>query len=237
MNLVRNKITIEGFIIQVKNQLIASCQALPDEPLFGSEIMTRMARAAQQGGARALRANTPVDIKAIKQEIDLPLIGIYKENIEGYNVYITPTIDHAMAVADAGAEIIAIDATNQPRPSGDLGDFIKEIHDKTGCLVMADISTYEEGVEAEKLGADLVSTTLSGYTPYSQQLDGPDLELITKLSKICTIPVIGEGKYHTPDQVIEALDRGATSVVVGGAISRPQQITARFVKAINSRKS
>ena len=237
MNVVRNKITIEGFIIQVKNQLIASCQALPDEPLFGSEIMTRMARAAQQGGARALRANTPVDIKAIKQEIDLPLIGIYKENIKGYNVYITPTIDHALAVADAGAEIIAIDATNQPRPSGDLGEFIKEIHDKTGCLVMADISTYEEGVEAEKLGADLVSTTLSGYTPYSQQLDGPDLELITKLSKICTIPVIGEGKYHTPDQVIEALDRGATSVVVGGAISRPQQITARFVKAINSRKS
>jgi len=237
MNVVRNKITIEDFIIQVKNQLIASCQALPDEPLFGSEIMTRMARAAQQGGARALRANTPVDIKAIKQEIDLPLIGIYKENIKGYNVYITPTIDHALAVADAGAEIIAIDATNQPRPSGDLGDFIKEIHDQTGCLVMADISTYEEGVEAERLGADLVSTTLSGYTHYSQQLNGPDLELITKLSKTCTIPVIGEGKYHTPDQVIEALDRGATSVVVGGAISRPQQITARFVKAINSRKS
>ncbi len=131
MKVVRNKITIEDFIIQVKNQLIASCQALPDEPLFGSEIMARMARAAQQGGARALRANTPVDIKAIKQEIDLPLIGIFKENIEGYNVYITPTIDHALAVADAGAEIIAIDATNQPRPSGDLGEFIKEIHDKT----------------------------------------------------------------------------------------------------------
>ena len=102
---------------------------------------------------------------------------------------------------------------------------------------MADISTYEEGVEAEKLGADLVSTTLSGYTPYSQQLNGPDLELITKLTTTCTIPVIGEGKYHTPEQVVEALDRGATSVVVGGAISRPQQITARFVKAINSRKS
>jgi len=237
MNVVRNKMSIEDFISQVKNQLIASCQALSDEPLFGSEIMVRMALAAQQGGAHALRANTPVDIKAIKQEIDLPLIGIYKENISGYNVYITPTIDHALAVADAGAEIIAIDATNQPRPSGDLGEFIKEIHDKTGCLVMADISTYEEGVEAEKLGADLVSTTLSGYTPYSHQLDGPDLELITKLSKTCTIPVIGEGKFHTPEQVVEALDRGATSVVVGGAISRPQQITARFVKAINSRKN
>ncbi len=237
MNVVRNKMSIEDFISQVKNQLIASCQALPDEPLFGSEIMVRMALAAQQGGAHALRANTPVDIKAIKQEIDLPLIGIYKENISGYNVYITPTIDHALAVADAGAEIIAIDATNQPRPSGNLGDFIKEIHDKTGCLVMADISTYEEGIEAEKLGADLVSTTLSGYTPYSQQLDGPDFELIARLSRSCSVPVIGEGKFHTPEQVVEALDRGATSVVVGGAISRPQQITARFVKAINSRKN
>jgi len=237
MKVKQKPINLDKFVDQVKNQLIVSCQALPDEPLFGSEIMVRMARAAQQGGARALRANTPVDIKAIKQKIDLPLIGIYKENIDGYNVYITPTIDHALAVAAAGAEIIAIDATNQPRPSGDLGDFIKEIHEKTGCLVMADISTFEEGMEAEKLGADLVSTTLSGYTPYSQQLDGPDLELIAKLSKSCTVPVIGEGKYHTPDQVIQALDRGATSVVVGGAISRPQQITDRFVKAINSRKS
>jgi N-acylglucosamine-6-phosphate 2-epimerase len=237
MNAKQKPINLNEFVNQVKNQLIVSCQALPEEPLYGADIMVCMARAAQQGGARALRANTPVDIKAIKHEIDLPLIGIYKENIEGYNVYITPTIDHALAVAVAGAEIIAIDATNQPRPSGDLGEFIKEIHEKTGCLVMADISTYEEGVEAEKLGADLVSTTLSGYTPYSQQLDGPDLELISKLSKTCTIPVIGEGKYHTPDQVIQALDRGATSVVVGGAISRPQQITNRFVKAINSRKS
>jgi len=237
MNVVRNKMSIEDFVNQVKNQLIVSCQALPDEPLFGSEIMVRMARAAQQGGARALRANTPVDIKAIKQEIDLPLIGIYKENVTGYNVYITPTIDHALAVASAGAEIIAIDATNQSRPSGNLDNFIKEIHDKTGCLVMADISTYEEGIKAEKLGADLVSTTLSGYTPYSQQLDGPDFELIARLSKNCSIPIIGEGKFHTPDQVVEALAKGATSVVVGGAISRPQQITARFVKALNLRNS
>lgn len=235
--MVRNKMSIEDFVNQVKNQLIVSCQALPDEPLFGSEIMVRMARAAQQGGARALRANTPVDIKAIKQEIDLPLIGIYKENVTGYNVYITPTIDHALAVASAGAEIIAIDATNQSRPSGNLDNFIKEIHDKTGCLVMADISTYEEGIKAEKLGADLVSTTLSGYTPYSQQLDGPDFELIARLSKNCSIPIIGEGKFHTPGQVVKALAKGATSVVVGGAISRPQQITARFVKALNLRNS
>lgn len=229
------KMNVEDFIAQVKGQLIASCQALPDEPLFGSEIMAKMAQAAQQGGARGLRANTPADIRAIKQKVDLPLIGIYKENIPGYNIYITPTIEHALAVAEAGAEVIAIDATNQPRPSGDLSDFIKEIHERTGCLVMADISTYEEGVEAEKLGADLISTTLSGYTSYSKKVDGPDLELVAKLSKNCTAPVIAEGKYHTPEQVVQALNKGAVSVVVGGAISRPQQITARFVKAINSR--
>lgn len=234
MAFVQKKISLDSFISQVKGQLIASCQALPNEPLHGAEIMARMAVAAQQGGARAIRANTPVDIKAIKQVVNLPLIGIYKENIEGFNVYITPTIEHALAVSEAGAEIIAIDATNQPRPSGDLGDFIKEIQENTGCLVMADISTYEEGIAAEKFGADMVSTTLAGYTPYSKPMDGPDLDLVEKLSKACNIPVIGEGKYHTPEQVVEALSRGATAIVVGGAISRPQQITARFVKAINS---
>ena len=237
MTAVKKRMTIKEFTNQVKGHLIASCQALPDEPLYGSEIMVRMARAAKQGGARAIRANSPVDVKAIKDDIGLPVIGIYKENIPGFNVFITPTMKHARAIADTGAEIIAIDATKQPRPSGDLGDFIKEIQDKTGCLVMADISTYEEGIEAEKLGADLVSTTLSGYTPYSKQVDGPDINLVAKLAKNCSIPVIAEGKYHTPEQVIEALDNGATSVVVGGAISRPQQITARFVKAINARKN
>ena len=228
------KMTIEEFIKQVKGQLIASCQALPDEPLFGSEFMVRMARAAKQGGARAIRANSPVDVKAIKDDIGLPVIGIYKDNIPGFDVFITPTLKHALAIADTGAEIIALDATNRPRPSGDLGDFIGEIHEKTGCLVMADISTYEEGIEAERLGADLVSTTLAGYTEYSTRQEGPDLELVYRLSVKCKVPVIAEGKYHTPEQARAALDSGATSVVVGGAISRPQLITARFVKVINS---
>jgi N-acylglucosamine-6-phosphate 2-epimerase len=234
MTQVEKRMTIEEFTKLVKGQLIASCQALPEEPLFGSEFMVRMARAAKQGGARAIRANSPVDVKAIKDDIGLPVIGIYKDNIPGFNVFITPTLKHALAIADTGAEIIALDATNRPRPSGDLGDFIKEIHEKTGCLVMADISTYEEGIEAEKMGADLVSTTLAGYTEYSTQQEGPDLDLVSRLSAVCKVPVIAEGKYHTPEQARAALDNGATSVVVGGAISRPQQITARFVKVINS---
>lgn len=234
MNTEKKPVNLESFINQVKNQLIVSCQALPDEPLFGADMMVRMAKAALQGGAKAIRANTPVDIKAIKQEIDLPLIGLYKERIEGYSVFITPTISHVLAIAEAGADIIAIDATARPRPAGDLSDFISEIHEKTGCLVMADISTLEEGVAAEKSGADMVSSTLSGYTPYSHQQKGPDLELVAQLSRNCSIPVIAEGRYHEPEQVKAALANGATSVVVGGAITRPKQITERFVKAINS---
>jgi len=234
MNTAHKKLTIEAYLDQVCGQLIASCQALPHEPLFGSTIMARMALAAEQGGAKGIRANTPVDIKAIKEVVKLPLIGIYKENIEGYNVYITPTIRHAVEVAEAGAEIVAIDATGQPHPSGDLADFIQEIKDKTGCLVMADISTFKEGLQAEELGADLVSTTLSGYTEYSRKVDGPDLDLVEKLAVSCKVPVIAEGKIHYPDEAKQALARGAASVVVGGAISRPQQITARFVQAINA---
>jgi N-acylglucosamine-6-phosphate 2-epimerase len=232
---VEKRMTIEEFLAQVKDQLIASCQALPDEPLHGSDFMVRMARAAKQGGARAIRANSPQDVKAIKDDIGLPVIGIYKDNISGFNVFITPTMKHVHAIADTGAEIVAVEATNQKHPTGNLKIFIQEIQETTPCLIMADISTYEEGMQAAEFGADIVSTTLSGYTPYSKKMDGPDLNLVARLAKDCGVPVIAEGKYHTPEQVVAALSNGASSVVVGGAISRPQQITARFVKAINSR--
>lgn len=226
-------IRLEKFIKQVQKQLIVSCQALPEEPMFGSEIMARMAIAALQGGARAIRANTPVDIQAIKKAVNLPLIGLYKEVLKNYDIIITPTIEHAKAIAAAGADIIALDATKRLHPDGDLSKYISMIHDETDCLIMADISTLEEGLAAEKAGVDMVSSTLSGYTPYSPQQVEPDLELIAQLAKQCTVPVIGEGRYHTPEQVKAALAKGATSVVVGGAITRPKEITQRFVNAIN----
>ena len=232
---MQKRMTIQEFLAQVENHLIASCQALPDEPLHGSEIMVRMARAAKQGGAKAIRANSPQDVKAIKDDIGLPVIGIYKENIPGFNVYITPTMMHVQAIADTGAEVVAVDATQQQHPDGDLQDFLRRIKEETPCLLMADISTYEEGMQAAEYGVDLVSTTLSGYTPYSQKVDGPDLALVEKLAKNCGVPVIAEGKYHTPEQAVAALEHGAASVVVGGAISRPQQITARFVQALDAR--
>lgn len=223
----------QRFVDQVYHGLIVSCQALPHEPLYGAEIMARMAIAAVQGGARAIRANTPVDIQAIRQAVTLPIIGLYKDEMANYEVYITPTLAHAVAVAEAGADIIAIDATDRPRPAGDLADFIAAIQRETSCLVMADISTVAEGVAAVGAGADLVGTTMSGYTSYSPQQVEPDLALVAQLVAQVDVPVLAEGRYHRPEQLAAALDQGATAVVVGGAITRPQEITARFVQAIH----
>lgn len=223
---------VTAFVKQIYHQLIVSCQALPHEPLFGAEIMARMAVAAAQGGASAIRANTPVDIAAIKQAVDLPVIGLFKADIPGYAVYITPTLAHAKAVAAAGAEVIAIDATDRPHPAGDLAAYIAAIRQETDCLVLADISTVAEGVAAVAAGADLVSTTMSGYTPTSPRQTGPDLALVQALAAQVRVPVLAEGRFHNPAQVKQALSLGATTVVIGGAITRPQEITARFVAAL-----
>lgn len=228
-------IRLKKFVEQVNKQLIVSCQALPHEALFGADIMAKMAISAARGGARAIRANTPADVKAIKEAIDLPVIGLYKEVLPDYDVIITPTLHHALKIAEAGADIIAIDATNRLHPEGNVADMVTAIHEKTDCLVMADISTLEEGLAAEKAGFDMVSTTLSGYTPYSPQQEGPDLELVKALAdRVKNIPIIGEGRFYSPEQVKKALENGATAVVVGGAITRPKEITERYVKAIQS---
>lgn len=224
---------LRKFIERVEKRLIVSCQALPDEALFGSDIMARMAISVARGGASAIRANTPVDVQAICQAVDLPVIGLYKEALPGYDVIITPTWKHALAIAEAGADIIALDCTHRPHPEGDIKELIARIHERTECLVMADISTYEEGMTAATAGADMLSTTLSGYTPYSPQQTGPDLDLVTQLATSSPIPIIAEGRYHTPQQVRQALLNGAVSVVVGGAITRPRQITQFFIDAIS----
>lgn len=226
---------LQSLLSQIRGGLIVSCQALPNEPLYGAEIMARLALAAQQGGAVAIRANTPVDIQAIRAAVDLPIIGLYKDDIPGYPVYITPTLDHARQVAAAGADLIAIDATARLRPQpGTLADFIAAIHAETGCLVLADIATYEEGLAAQAAGADLVSTTMSGYTDDSPRLPGPDLALVKRLAALLTVPLLAEGRFKLPQEVNQALALGATAVVVGGAITRPQQITRWFVDALAS---
>ncbi|MFO7633111.1 MAG: putative N-acetylmannosamine-6-phosphate 2-epimerase, partial [Caldilinea sp.] len=184
---------VDAFVKQVRGRMIVSCQAQPHEPLFGTEIMARMAIAAEQGGAAAIRANTPVDIRAIRAVVSLPIVGLFKVDVPGYDVYITPRVEDACAVAEAGADIIAVDATVRPRPEFDsLAAFVAAIHDATGLPVLADISTYDEGIAAEAAGADLVSTTMSGYTPYSALLDGPDIDLVAALSKALTAPLLAE---------------------------------------------
>lgn len=218
-------------IAQLRGGLIVSCQALADEPLHGSGIMARMALAAQVGGAVGIRANGPDDVREIRAAVPLPVIGLFKDGSEG--VYITPTFAHARAVAEAGADIVALDATQRPRPGGaQLGDIIRAIHTELGALVMADIATVEEGLAAEAAGADVLSTTLSGYAPNSPRQTEPDMALIGALAAQAGVPVIAEGRFRTPEQVCLALQTGAFAVVVGAAITRPQVITNWFVQAI-----
>jgi N-acylglucosamine-6-phosphate 2-epimerase len=195
--------------------------------------MARMALAAQQGGAVGIRANTPADIRAIRETVTLPIIGIYKREYEGSPVYITPTFAEAKAVVEAGADMVALDATARPRPAGEtLDSLIRRIHEELDVPVMADCSTLEEAVSAAQLGADVVSATLAGYTPYSRKTEGPDFELIAQMLDAVAVPVFAEGRFHTPEQVAKALEMGCYAVVVGGAITRPQEITARFTAAI-----
>jgi N-acylglucosamine-6-phosphate 2-epimerase len=230
----RRRRRVEAFVAQVQGQLIVSCQALAHEPLHGAEIMARMALAAVQGGAAGIRANSPEDIAAIRKAVTLPIIGLYKEDIPGYPVYITPTLRHALEVAEAGADVIAIDATARPRPEpGTLADFIGRIHMQTGLPVLADIATLAEGVAAVEAGADLVSTTMSGYTEDSPAQRDPDLELVANLSRAINVPLLAEGRYRTPQQASDALAVGALAVVVGGAITRPQEITKYFVEELH----
>ena len=217
---------------EIKGGLVVSCQALENEPLHGSEIMAKMAKAAEEGGAIGIRANSPQDIKAIKKEVDLPLIGIEKTEAYDPRVYITPTFKEAKRVWQAGTDIIAIDATKNPHPQESLTELVQKIHEELKAPVMGDISILEEGIKAEEIGIDVVGTTLSGYTEYSRDQAGPDFELLKNLVETLSIPVIMEGKIRRPEEVKRAIDIGAHAVVVGTAITRPQIITAEFAEVL-----
>lgn len=215
---------------RLRGGLVVSCQAEADEPLYGEDHMAAMARAAAEGGAVGIRANTPKDIAAIRRTINLPIIGIYKLDIPGYPVRITPSIESAIQVAQAGADVIAIDGTSRPHPDGlDLNQRIHLIHTQTHYPVMADIATFRDGLAAQAAGADLIATTLSGYTDDSPAQEAPDFELLERLVSHLKVPVVAEGRISTPEQAAQALYLGAFAVVVGTAITRPQSITARFV--------
>lgn len=230
------EIVKQAVIKKLSRGLIVSCQAAPDEPLHGVQYMVAMARAAMQGGAVGIRANGPEDIAAIRAAVDLPIIGLFKVDSPGSEVRITPTIEHAQIIADAGADIIALDATARPHPNGMMAaELIARVQKLTGRPVLADISSLDEGLAAGCAGADMVATTLSGYTLNSPAQLEPDIKLIGNLVQKLQpegTPVIAEGRISTPEQAVQALRAGAYAVVVGAAITRPQWITSHFVERL-----
>lgn len=221
---------------QIKGKLIVSCQALEDEPLYSDFIMGRMALAAARGGASAIRANSVVDIQAIKQQVSLPVIGILKRDYPGSEVYITATLREVDELMTASPEMIALDATLHPRPDGQsLAQMVEAIRARyPALLLMADIATLEEAVHAELLGFDCVGTTLHGYTRETKghKLHDDDFAFLRAVLAAVTVPVIAEGNVVTPQMATRCLQLGAHAVVVGGAITRPQQITERFIEAM-----
>ncbi|HHG0680292.1 TPA: N-acetylmannosamine-6-phosphate 2-epimerase [Enterobacter cloacae] len=225
----------------LKGKLVVSCQALENEPLHSPFIMSRMALAARQGGAAAIRANSVVDIEAIKEQVTLPVIGIIKREYPDSEVFITATmkeVDELMTVSPA---IIALDATDRARPGGEsLATLVTRIRTRyPSVLLMADIATVDEAVTAQALGFDCVGTTLYGYTAQTagHALPDDDCQFLKAVLAAVTVPVVAEGNVDTPERAARCLVLGAHMVVVGGAITRPQQITERFMSAIDAQST
>jgi N-acylglucosamine-6-phosphate 2-epimerase len=224
-------ISFAGRLEVLRGGLIVSCQARSGDPFDAPHLIAAMAQAAECGGAVGLRVNGYDDIRAVRGKSALPIIGIAKFG-DRSGVYITPTLRQAAAIVRAGAHIVALDATDRPRPDGrTTAELIRAIREDLDRPVMADISTLDEGVAAARAGADLVATTLSGTTPYSRQQAEPDLELVRELAAAVDAPVVAEGRLTNPEQVAACFGAGAYAVVVGRAITMPEEITRRFMLA------
>lgn len=219
----------------LKSSLIVSCQAPSDSPLYQPEIMALMAKTAVYRGAKGVRIDSPSHIEAVRQLLpDTPIIGLWKQTNLNSSVYITPRFADAVAVSEAGADIIAIDATNRSRPDGeDLGEIISKIKTQLGKLVMADVDTLDNALQAVAKGADVVGTTLYGYTEETRHLTPPNFELVAQLSAKLDCPVICEGGIKTPQQAQMAMVEGAFAVVVGTAITGIDLQTQAYVNFLN----
>lgn len=229
---------MSNFINQLKGKLVVSCQALPDEPLHSSFIMGRMAKAAKEGGARGIRANTKEDILEIKKNVSLPIIGIVKKNYADSDIYITPTMSEIDELVEAGADIIALDATGRTGPNGEeLPCFYRKIREKyPHQLLMADCSTVSEAIQADRMGFDFIGTTLVGYTPESRgdHIEYNDFEIIRNIIDQVKCPVIAEGHIDTPEKAKRVIELGCFCTVVGSIITRPQLITRSFAQALDA---
>ncbi|MEW2445763.1 N-acetylmannosamine-6-phosphate 2-epimerase [Micromonospora marina] len=216
---------------EIRGRLVVSCQAEPGEPLDDPVHMVALARTALRGGAAGIRAQGLRDLRALRAALpDTPLIGLVKDGTSG--VYITPTLAHARAVADTGVDVVALDGTRRLRPDGrSLADTVAALRERHTVLVMADVAGPADAEAAVAAGVDLVGTTLSGYTGGAVPHD-PDLDLVGALADRLPVPVVAEGRINTPEEAAEALRRGAHTVVVGTAITRPAVVTARFAAAL-----
>ncbi|MGA1647513.1 MAG: N-acetylmannosamine-6-phosphate 2-epimerase [Candidatus Limnocylindrus sp.] len=216
----------------LRGGLIVSCQALEGEALHGSAMMARMALAAVQGGAVAIRANSPDDVAAIRAQVSVPVIGLWKRDLPGFDVRITPRLEDALALVRAGADVIACDATERPHPEGRSDELITAIINETAAPILADVATVAEAEAAMSAGASFAATTLSGYVALPTP-EEPDIELVREIATaIGSERTIAEGRYRTASQVAAALHAGALAVCVGGAITRPTEITERMIRDV-----
>jgi len=213
-------LNVQNLMQTFRQGLIVSCQAPVDSPLHNPIVIAAMAEAAVIGGAVGVRIDTPDHVKAVRSRVTVPIIGLWKQQLPGYDVYITPQLEHARAIASAGADIIAIDATLRERPGGEtVATLIAQIHEQLQKPVMADVDTMAAALAAADAGADLVGTTLYGYTAQTQQLSPPGFDLLAQMVQQLQVPVICEGGIASPQMAKEALNLGAYAVVVGTAIT------------------
>jgi N-acylglucosamine-6-phosphate 2-epimerase len=223
-------VTRHALIDALMGRLIVSCQARAGNPLYSPGHMSAMALAAEQGGAAALRIQGEEDIRAVKERSALPVIGIRKV-FEAGPVYITPTFDDAAIIVAAGADMVALDATFRPRRGQDsAGELIRRIRGELGVPVMADVDSLAAGEAAASAGADLIATTLAGYTSATPAPEAPDFALLEQLAATVKVPVVAEGRFWEPGQLAEAFRLGAGAVVIGTAITNPARITERFAR-------
>lgn len=217
--------------------LIVSCQALAGSPLAKPEIIAAFAETAEQNGVVGVRIDAPENIAAVKSRVKIPVLGIYKIITDRSEVYITPTFDAAHKIVAAGADIVALDATFRARPNDEkIENIVEQIHGKFNKPLAADVSTFEEGLKAEEIGFDAVITTLSGYTEGTKHIVKPDFELVEKLSKKLSVPLICEGRLSSAEEVKRAFDCGAFAVVVGSAITGVDYLVRKFAEALPANK-